>query len=75
MMITHEEAMTSVTTLRRYCDERFSHDLGERGCKECIFSIGARRKRCALTKYFNMTPNLAEPAVKEKYKELTNAEP
>ena len=71
-MITHEEAMRSADTLRKYCDERFRKEK-DGGCRECIFHVGIQRKRCALDKYFDYVPNLSEPAVKQRYEELTNA--
>lgn len=76
--ITHTEAAKAALLLRMYCKERFHKELGERGCKECIFSAGEpRRKRCVLTVYLENVKGVVEAAEKEvnkNYERLTNNE-
>ena len=53
MEVSHNVALAAAQTLQKYCKERFHKVLGERGCKECIFSAGERRKRCILHLYLD----------------------
>lgn len=66
MEVSHCVALAAAQTLQKYCKERFNKQLGERGCKECIFSAGApRRKRCVLTVYLENVKGVVEVAEKE----------
>lgn len=75
--VTHENALIAAALLQSYCKERFNKQLGERGCKECIFSAGERSKRCILTVYLENVKGVVEAAEKEvnkNYERLTNNE-
>lgn len=66
MEVSHCVALVAAQTLQKYCKERFNKKLGERGCKECIFSAGEpRRKRCILTVYLENVKGVVEAAEKE----------
>lgn len=70
-MVTHETALQSAQKLKTYCDDRFDPIRGERGCHDCIFSVGGDVKRCILNHYLGGTmAGLAESAVMARYKEL-----
>ena len=65
MEVSHCVALAAAHTLQKYCKERFNKQLGERGCKECIFSAGERSKRCILTVYLENVTGVVEAAEKE----------
>lgn len=65
MEVSHCVALAAAQTLQKYCKERFNKQLGERGCKECIFSAGERSKRCILTVYLENVKGVVEAAEKE----------
>ena len=65
MEVSHCVALAAAQTLQKYCKERFNKKLGERGCKECIFSAGERSKRCILTVYLENVKGVVEAAEKE----------
>lgn len=65
MEVSHCVALAAAQTLQKYCKERFNKELGERGCKECIFSAGERSKRCILTVYLENVKGVVEAAEKE----------
>ena len=73
--VTHDEAAKAALLLRMYCKERFHEILGERGCRECIFSAGERRKRCILRYYLDgIAGNTADAEVNKNYERLTKNE-
>lgn len=51
--VSHEVAIKAAFLLRLYCINHFHKVLGERGCTECIFSVGERQKRCILHSYLD----------------------
>jgi hypothetical protein len=72
MEITHKSALGAAILLKMYCKERFNKELGERGCKECIFSAGERFKRCVLHHFIDGIYDTVEQDIDKNYKRLQN---
>ena len=73
MEITHDDAIRAAHILQGYCKKHFDTVKGERGCTECIFSAGERRKRCILHYYLDgVVGETAETDVQRNYERLKN---